>query len=591
MPSRRVSLATIVAATLVTVTTLLLGPYSIISYRVDAKEQWKALHGLVSVQANELAVALALPIWNFDDAQLDKVIEAMAQPKSIYGLSVSAAGRVHGRVRNSAWKLVPWDGRFEPAGMLVEERTITFSGEKLGTVRLLVTPRFTERDLRVALLRHIAPIVAINLLLIVFTYFILWRTVLRPLVKIGRYAVAVRDGQVVTMTAGSGFPAELESLRSSIESMVHLLDRRYAELREEMARRLESEERFRTIFDSVNDAIVIDDGETGAIVDVNARMTEMFGYTHDEALQQDVVSLSSNVEPYTPREAEEHLNAARERGAQVFEWHSRHKDGHLFWTEVSTRMATLDGKPRVVVVVRDIDQRKEMEAALRRSETMSAMGALVGGVAHEVRNPLFGMTALLDAYAEEMSDPDLAELANGLRQQVTRLTALTSELLEFGRPVKITPTPGQVGKLIDEVIATRARAADAAGVTLRSLVPTSLPAVPMDHSRLRQVFDNLIDNAMQHSPSVRTVTVNAREVVQNGRLWVECTVEDDGSGFNPADLPRVFEPFFTRRERGIGLGMSIVQRIVEEHGGRVTAGNREVGGAIVTVRLPAVSSS
>jgi PAS domain S-box-containing protein len=588
MPSLRGSLATLVAATLVTVTTLLLALYAIISYSLDAQEQWAALHGLVNVQARGLSEALVLPVWNFDNAQIDRVIEAMAQPKSIYAISVRAAGQVHGRVRSSQWKLVPWNGWSGPAGMLVEERPITFLGDEIGTVRLLVTPRFVEQDLHATLLRNVTAILTIDLLLVVCTYFVLWRTVLRPLVKIERYAVAVREGEVVTMTAGHGFPAELESLRSSIETMVRLLDRRYAELREEMTRRLESEARFRTIFDSVNDAIVIDDAETGAILDLNARMTEMFGYTYDEALTLDVATLASGVEPYTQRGADEHRHAAREGNPQVFEWRSRHKDGHLFWTEVSTRVATLDGKARVIVVVRDIDQRKEMEAALRRSETMSVLGALVGGVAHEVRNPLFGITALLDAYAEEMSNPDLLELAAGLRRQVTRLTALTSELLEFGRPVTITPVPGSLGKLIAEVIASRARSAAAAGVELRSTIGSSLPEVPMDQSRLRQVFDNLIDNALQHSPAVRTVTIGARKVVHAGRLWVECTVEDDGNGFNPADLGRVFEPFFTRRERGIGLGMSIVQRIVEEHSGRVSASNREGGGAIVTVRFLAV---
>jgi signal transduction histidine kinase len=108
----------------------------------------------------------------------------------------------------------------------------------------------------------------------------------------------------------------------------------------------------------------------------------------------------------------------------------------------------------------------------------------------------------------------------------------------------------------------------------------------MDRSRLRQVFENLIDNAAQHAPAVRNVTIGATLVTRAERRWIECSVEDDGHGFNPADLEKVFEPFFTRRERGTGLGLSIVQRIVEEHGGIVTAANRVEGGAVVTVRLP-----
>jgi len=246
----------------------------------------------------------------------------------------------------------------------------------------------------------------------------------------------------------------------------------------------------------------------------------------------------------------------------------------------------IDGVERVITVVRDVDQRKEMEEALRRGETMSAMGALVAGVAHEVRNPLFGMSALLDAYAEEMATPDLTQLAAGLRAQITRLTHLMRELLELGRPVTLMSAPDSLHDLIEEVLKSCARAAANANVALHSTIDPALPPAPMDRSRLRQVFENLIDNAVQHAPAVRNVTIGATQLVQADRPWIECTVEDDGSGFQSADLSRVFEPFFTRRERGIGLGMSIVRRIVEEHGGRVTAGNGVAGGAVITVRLP-----
>src|SRR6266404_3449530 len=134
MPTRRRSLATVVAATLVVVTTALLGTYSIVSYRSDAKQQWKALRGLTVVQADELSVALALPVWNIDRAQINRVIDAMARPKSVYGISVLAADGVYGSVRDSNWRLVPWNGKSAPGDMLVEERPIVFAGNRIGTV-------------------------------------------------------------------------------------------------------------------------------------------------------------------------------------------------------------------------------------------------------------------------------------------------------------------------------------------------------------------------------------------------------------------------------------------------------------------------
>jgi signal transduction histidine kinase len=108
----------------------------------------------------------------------------------------------------------------------------------------------------------------------------------------------------------------------------------------------------------------------------------------------------------------------------------------------------------------------------------------------------------------------------------------------------------------------------------------------MDRSRLRQVFENLIDNAVQHSEAGGEVLVSQSVVERAGRKWVEYRVEDRGVGFAAGDLERVFEPFFTRREGGTGLGLSIVQRIVEEHGGRISAANRESGGGMITVLLP-----
>src|SRR5258706_11404975 len=169
MPTRRRSLATVVAATLVVVTTALLGTYSIVSYRSDAKHQWNALRGLTMVQADELSVAIELPIWNIDRAQINRVIDPMSRPQSVYGISVVADGETYGRVRDSKWRLVPWNGKPEPGDMFVEKRSIVFSGNEIGTVRLLVTPEFTRKYLRETLLRIVSTIVAVEVLLLLFT--------------------------------------------------------------------------------------------------------------------------------------------------------------------------------------------------------------------------------------------------------------------------------------------------------------------------------------------------------------------------------------------------------------------------------------
>jgi PAS domain S-box-containing protein len=526
-------------------------------------------------------------VWNFDQPQIDRILDSQARVTPLEAIVVRSAGHVHARVRDANRRFVASHGAFPTDGLVMEERPIVYGGDPIGTVRIYTTPRLFEEQIRGAMVRTVLAILVVDVLIVLFVYLVLWRWVLRPIVEIERFAAAVSDEGTTTAPALSPAPtSELESLRVSIETMVNLLEHRYAELQEHTARRFESEERFHTIFNSVTDAIIIFDPETGAILDVNEGFCTMMGYTAEEARGYSSGAFASGVGTFQPEVA---IARIRELGPDehvVAERQVRRKDGQLLSVEVSLRTAAVGGARRVISVVRDITQRKTMEDALRRSETMSAMGSLVAGVAHEVRNPLFGMSALLDAYAEEMTTPDLQDLASRLREQIGRLTQLMRELLEFGRPVQITPVPDSLPRLVDEVVQSRASHASSANVTLRTTLAADLPDTFMDRARLRQVFENVIDNALQHAPPVRAITVSATPITAGERTWVECTVEDDGTGFQIADLGRVFEPFFTRRERGIGLGMSIVQRIVEEHGGRVTAGNRPEGGAVITMRLP-----
>ena len=128
----------------------------------------------------------------------------------------------------------------------------------------------------------------------------------------------------------------------------------------------ESEERFRTIFDSINDAVFIHDMETGAILDVNSTMCKMYGYSREEVDQLDIEALSSDEVPYTQQDALEWMKKAAMGDAQVFEWMAKHKSGHLFWVEVSMKKAVIGLQERLLVVVRDITERKQAEKELRK---------------------------------------------------------------------------------------------------------------------------------------------------------------------------------------------------------------------------------
>jgi signal transduction histidine kinase len=117
-------------------------------------------------------------------------------------------------------------------------------------------------------------------------------------------------------------------------------------------------------------------------------------------------------------------------------------------------------------------------------------------------------------------------------------------------------------------------------------IPNVLPPVRLDRDRLLRVFQNLLENAIQHSRPNDEVVLESRVLGSNGRQWIECLVADSGPGFQADDLPHLFQPFFSRRRGGTGLGLSIVHQIAQEHGGEIVAANRPEGGALMTVRLP-----
>lgn len=242
---------------------------------------------------------------------------------------------------------------------------------------------------------------------------------------------------------------------------------------------------------------------------------------------------------------------------------------------------------RAILIAQDITKRTELEASLRQGEMMALLGSLVAGVAHEVRNPLFGISSILDAFETRFSDrTEYLRYTNVLRDEVGRLTVLMEELLEYGKPFKGDFYKLSVDEIINKSLRSCLPAAEVAQVSLVNSIEDPLPKLMVDRRRLSKVFVNLIENAIQHSPSGATVRVEACEVLEAQQRWVDCSVKDCGPGILSEDQPMIFEPFFSKRRGGTGLGLAIAERIMGEHGGKLIAGNNAEGGACMTARFP-----
>lgn len=256
--------------------------------------------------------------------------------------------------------------------------------------------------------------------------------------------------------------------------------------------------------------------------------------------------------------------------------------GDRHWLVACTRAATWPGGAQpFIVTITDTTELVRLQQTLRRSETMSALGVLIAGVCHEVRNPLFGISATLDAFEAQLGTeaPAREHLAT-LRSEIQRLGLVMRDLLEYGRPPARQLVAESLGVVVREAVKACTTAAAERGVTVE--VSGDDARVRMDAGRVLQALQNLVQNAIEHSPRGGAVRVwTCRDGAQ-----VRCIVDDQGPGFRNADPARLFEPFYSRRKGGTGLGLSIAHRVAEEHQGTLRASDLEGGGARLELTVP-----
>lgn len=343
--------------------------------------------------------------------------------------------------------------------------------------------------------------------------------------------------------------------------------------------------------ESTADGILVVDLEGRRIVASNRRFAEMWGIP-DEVLksgeaEQFVAHMMESV-----KEPREYLAKIRDLYANpdmesqdVLEL----QDGRVF--ERYSQPQRIGGRSvGRVSSFRDVTEHRRAEEERTRLQLMGAMGHLVGGLAHEVRNPLFAISATLEAVLATLDGtPEqqaVRRMLDNLREPTARLSELMSELLEYGKPFGRDLTPGVLDEVVRQAVRDCRPLAESKGVRLDLRQNGREHRVGMIRPRLLMALENLIQNAVQHTPAEGTVTVELSEHLEGGHAWARCSIQDSGPGFRPEDLPRVFEPFFTRRKGGTGLGLSIAQRIAEEQHACIAAANRPEGGAVITLDIP-----
>jgi two-component system, NtrC family, sensor histidine kinase HydH len=226
----------------------------------------------------------------------------------------------------------------------------------------------------------------------------------------------------------------------------------------------------------------------------------------------------------------------------------------------------------------------EAEAAMRRSDRLAALGQLSAGLAHELRNPLGTIKASAEMLTRSMSGENevAREVAGFISTEVDRTNLLVTRFLDFARPLKLQLSPADLTPILDRAVELLERGAPHYDVAIYKNYAPEIGPLPLDADLMERVFYNLLLNAAQATPAGGSITIKTRLA----GAAAEISVIDRGSGIEPKDLESIFNPFFTTKPEGVGLGLAIVSKIVDEHGGKMAVESEPGKGSLFCISLP-----
>ena len=243
-------------------------------------------------------------------------------------------------------------------------------------------------------------------------------------------------------------------------------------------------------------------------------------------------------------------------------------------------------------------QLRRAEADARRAERLAALGQLSAGLAHEIRNPLGVIKGSADMLNRKVaaSEPLTAELAGYISSEVNRLNALVTRFLDFARPSKLELRPERITEIVDHALDAAVQSVPDTGVKIEREYAADVPEIPADPQLCERVFVNLITNALQAMQAQdgsfeKKLRLAIAPEELHGEPGVGVIVEDTGPGVAPESREQIFNPFFTSKKDGVGLGLSIVAKIVDDHRGSIRLEENTPRGARFRVFLPQAGPS
>jgi len=388
-----------------------------------------------------------------------------------------------------------------------------------------------------------------------------------------------------------------EALQRAHDELGTRVEERTAELRKVNEELTRSEEKYKTLFDSAPNSIFIMDGQTFNIIDVNATALDCYRQSKEELLKMTFLDLLFEQD----KDLEEGLRKLTNHQCGFYpkRRHTR-TEGGPFYVNIVACHARHMGTDCLIATTTDINENVEKEAQLIQASKLATLGTLASGMAHELTQPLNVIQVASDFFlkkikrGEEISDDELRMMAKEIGSNVDRASKVIEHMRDFARQSEVTRTRLNINEPIEDVFKVMGQQLRVHQIVVELDLEPHLPYIMADHNRLEQVFINLVTNAMyaMDDKGLRLGDKKWQRLLKiqsfpaDGQVVVK--VSDTGKGIPKEIIDKIFEPFFTARKvgKGIGLGMSISYRIITDYEGTIEVESEVDKGTTFTLKFP-----
>jgi len=443
-------------------------------------------------------------------------------------------------------------------------------GKPFGAVRVAISTLLLREEIAGAVARNVL-LATVTVLVAFVASFYLANRLLAPIEMLRR--------ELGRIDPGEGEPPL--DLRN--EEDVSRVAEFFATMSRKLASGREGESWLSTMLGGLTDAVVVVNGQ-GSVLSLNRPAEKLLGRPRAELEGR---ALGDFLPPDHPvaRIVRRSLESGESWGPTNVRMESSGQRAVYALSAQVLRDAS--GVSGVMVSARDMDKLSRLGSHLSYSQKLAALGKLTSGVAHEIKNPLNAMVihvALLREKLARSGAPEAQASLDTLEQEIRRLDRVIQGFLKFTRPEDLQLTSVTLPELLEEVVRLVSAEAEGAGLAISTSLSPALPAVYGDRELLQQVFINLVRNALEAMPDGGRLDLSARQSEES----VEIAVADTGVGIDPDLIDKIFDLYVTTKSKGSGIGLSVVYRIVQLHGGEITVESRKGEGARFLVRLPQV---